>query len=160
MIITPTEISTLARPCYADVAVAEQAIKEVEMFDIKANIGDELYIDITRNPANYTVLLNGGTYIDRCGKTHLFGGLKKTAAYYALGRIIRTGSNTQTRFGFVKKSDDYSEQTSVKERTDAANEVFSIADQLLSECLQYIEQFHCDRKEIVNNRTTFRIIGK
>ena len=43
-LITPTDISTLARPCYADKDIANKAIDEAIDIDIRYLVGDTLFI--------------------------------------------------------------------------------------------------------------------
>lgn len=165
-IITTSEITTLARPCYADSAVAQRAIDEAEIADIRPRIGTALYNALTDERCE--ILLNGGDYADERGKLHSFVGIKTALAYYAYARIVKQGGITVTRFGVVRKDDEYSESAALNDRLAVANDCFAMADEMLLGCLAYIAANPTTFPEVeascgprmTNNRNKYRIIGK
>ena len=65
---------------------------EVEYNDIVQYLGAEFYQELKRNLANYTDLMNGGTYL--CdGVSYEFAGLKTMFCYLLYARYVR-GYNT------------------------------------------------------------------
>lgn len=165
LLITPDEINELARPCSADEDIARRFIEEAEHNDIRPALGDALYIAIATSPDKYDELLNGGLYSDPCGEQRYFPGLKKALAYYAYARIVKSGTNISTRYGFVSKSDDYSHSVEFKERNQAYNDAFSIADHYMKDCLGYIQcrpeafpEYTQDGK-MTANRVRYKVIG-
>lgn len=166
-LISPSEVRELSRPCYADDEIIQICIEEAELLDIKSALGDTLFVRILQNrdTDNLGILIEGGSYYDRCGNKKMFAGLKKATAYYAYARVVKNGNAVQTRFGHVIKSDDYSEPSDLKNRLQAYNDAFSVADQYLKECLNYLianKLLFPEYKgfgRIKNNRVIFKKIG-
>ena len=139
-LITIEELSQYTRKMYPDEDLIPAYIDEAEQIDIKKNIGDELFINLIENKdEKYKTLLEGGEYTTKCGNTKIFKGLKCALSYYVYARIVQFGSEIQTRFGFVGKDDEYSTKVDSKNRYIASNEARNIANQYLSECLEYIQ---------------------
>ena len=46
-IITPDDIRRLARPCDVDREIAERAIEEATLLDIKPKLGEALFVDVS-----------------------------------------------------------------------------------------------------------------
>ncbi|MBR0281249.1 MAG: hypothetical protein IJQ81_06620 [Oscillibacter sp.] len=164
-IITPDDIRKLARPCDVDRDVAERAIEEASLLDIKPKLGEALFVRLVDN-VKYSRLLEGGDYEDADGNVHVFAGLRRALAYYSWGRLVKTATNHLTRFGYVKKNDDYSHATEIKERQIAANDAFSVADGYIQECFVYMAnnpEIFPDYKgngRLRSYRTRTKIIGK
>lgn len=143
----------------------ETYIRESESIDIKAALGDALYLDVKENPEKYELLLDGGTYEDKCGEKKIFMGIKTALAYYTYARIVKNGDGNVTRYGFVHKEDEYSSRPDIKEKVMAYNDAFSIADRYLKECVRFLEEKKDDYPlykgsgKIKANRTVFRILG-
>lgn len=209
-LIDPDDIRKLARPCDVDRDIAERAIEEATLLDIKPKIGEALYVKIAEavptpeptptpepepeptpdpeptpeqeeepgsendseqdsdpepEPGPYDLLLNGGDYTDPNGGVHVFAGLRRALAYYSWGRLVKTGTNHLTRFGYVDKNDDYSHSTEAKERQIAYRDAFSVADEYIQECFVYMQYFPDLFPEYKGNgrlksyRTRTKIIG-
>lgn len=159
------DINELARPCYADVDMVNRGITEACMLDIKPAIGDELYLRLGNDTDTaITTLLNGCEYSSSAGKK-LFSGLKTAMCYYAYARVVRAGNGVQTRFGFVAKTDEHSEQQEYKKQMQAYNEAFAIADAYMVDVLAFLGEKGENYPEfkstkVKNNRIRFKIIGK
>jgi hypothetical protein len=163
-IITPEEIGALARPCTIDEDVAYNYIEEAEMQDIKPIIGDALFFDIADNQSKYEQLLDGGMYENK-GEKRGFAGLKRTLAYYSWARLVKSGINHLTRFGYVAKNDDYSHAVDWKERQAAYNDAYAVADGYMNECLAFLKaqgliNSNENISKISEKRTFFRTIGQ
>lgn len=208
-IIDPDDIRKLARPCDVDRDIAERAIEEATLLDIKPKLGEALYVKIAEaipepeptptpeptpdpeptpepeeenedngdgdeptpdpepepEPGPYDLLLNGGDYTDPNGGVHVFAGLRRALAYYSWGRLVKTGTNHLTRFGYVDKNDEYSHSTEAKERQIAYRDAFAVADEYIQECFVYIQYFPDLFPEYKGNgrlksyRTRTKIIG-
>ena len=207
-LIDPDDIRKLARPCDVDRDIAERAIEEATLLDVKPKIGEALYVKIAEavpvpeptpeptpdpeptpepeeeseeepeveneseqesdpepEPGPYDLLLNGGDYTDPDGNVHVFAGLRRALAYYAWGRLVKTGTNHLTRFGYVDKNDDYSHSTELKERQIAYRDAFAVADEYVQECFVYMRHFPDLFPEYKGNgrlksyRTRTKIIG-
>lgn len=163
-LIKPEEIGDLARPCDVDREIAERAIEEATLLDIKPKLGDELFIRIV-NDVEYSRLLEGGDYEDKNGGKHVFAGLKRALAYYAWGRLVKTGANHLTRFGYVNKNDDYSHAIEAKDRQTAYRDACAVADAYVQECFVYMANFpdifpdYRGNGRLKSYRTRTKIIG-
>lgn len=166
-LITSKEVTLLSRDMssHIDEDKINTYIRESEDIDIKSALGDALFMDLKEHPEKYETLLNGGAYMDRCGETHCFSGLKRTLAYYAYARLVKNADGNLTRFGFVEKGNEYSNNAEFKKQLMAYNDAFSIADTYLKECVMFLTENKKDyplykgNGGIKANRTTFRIIG-
>lgn len=162
------DISRLARPCYADEELVGTCILEAQNIDLRNQLGDALYMAIFNEGATsprIARLLEMQTYNGCCGDNKVSFGLLKALAYYAYARIVKTGSNTQTRYGMVAKTDEYSTNTILKERIAAYEDAFATADSYMAGVLDYIVANNSDYPEYCrggrmnNNRVRFNMIG-
>ena len=166
-LITTLEVADLSRSMsvHVDEDKIETYIRESESIDIKAALGDALYLDVKENPEKYELLLDGGTYEDKCGEKKIFMGIKTALAYYTYARIVKNGDGNVTRYGLMQKEDEYSSRPDIKEKVMAYNDAFSIADRYLKECVRFLEEKNDDyplykgNGKIKANRTVFRILG-
>ena len=164
-LITQNDISVFARPCNCEEDLAKRCINEAQMLDIKNALGDNLYLRLFKIDPDIDFLLSGGEYKDVCGNIRVFAGLKTALCYYAYARIVRAGSGRQTRYGYVEKSGDYSQNADIKMRMQAYNEAFAIADGFMSEVLIYLHNNKTKYPEfknrgLRNNRLNIKKIGK
>lgn len=166
-LITTHDVSSLSRgmSVHVDEDKIETYIRESESIDIKSALGDALYLDVKENPDKYKLLLDGGTYEDKCGEKKIFMGIKTALAYYTYARIVKNGDFNVTRYGLMQKEDEYSSRPDIKEKVMAYNDAFSIADRYLKECVRFLEEKNDDyplykgNGKIKANRTVFRILG-
>lgn len=101
-LVTTDEVAGLSRgmSTHIEENKVEIYIRESENIDIKAALGDALFLDIKENPLKYEFLLNGGRYELKNGDVRLFAGIKTALAYYTYARIVKNGDGNVTRFGF------------------------------------------------------------
>lgn len=144
MLITINEAKTLARPINAKVSDDKilAYIRECESQYIKVALGDDLYNDLrVASPSGYDdkqlLLMNGGTYTNKCGKTRIFDGLKVALAYYVYAKNVMSGDVESTRYGMVVKEDTYSSHINNKDRATCYNEALQVADSYLADCVVY-----------------------
>ena len=78
-------------------------IDDSEFLDVRPLLGSKLFRAISKNPENFTELLEGGEYNHK-ENTYDNPGLKKVICLFAYARYIMFGSFTDTAFGFVQKS--------------------------------------------------------
>lgn len=162
LLVTQDDINTDARPCKAQQELADRCIEEAQMLDIKPAIGDAVYLRLfNTSDADAMLLWNGGTYT--CGSTtRIFAGLRKALLYYAYARIVRASGGVVTRFDFVVKRDAYSESAELKERTQAYQEAFAIADGYKADALAFLRDSgrFTTATKMSNNRLKIRSIGR
>jgi hypothetical protein len=180
-LITKQDITQYARPCNADDALVNRCIEEAELFDLRVNIGDELYMELQDaikkhqygtftdtfdesfdRASRIAFLYSGGKYQDRDGAWHMFIGVRSALCYYAYARIVRSGSGTQTRFGYVSKEDSYSSHASAADRVQAYNGAFELADAYMIEARRFIREMcpELQQRPMKNNRVKLHVIGK
>lgn len=166
-LITTKEVSYLSRDMssHIDEDKINIYIRESEDIDIKSALGAALFMDLKEHPEKYETLLNGGLYTDRCGETHSFSGLKRTLAYYTYARLVKNADGNLTRYGFVEKDSEYSNNVEFKKQLMAYNDAFSIANTYLKECVMFLTENKKDYPLYKGNggikakRITYRIIG-
>ncbi len=159
-LITPNDISALARPCYADVEIANKAIDEAIDIDLRYLVGDSLFEKLITSTD--VVLLNGGKYEYLPGKKRIIGGLRKAIAYLAYSRVVKFGNALPTRFGTMQNNDQYSVKAEQKERQMIIEDTYNIGLRYVNEVLAYVERGDkCgDNSPVQGKRRVFKIIGR
>lgn len=156
LLITPMEVSMLARPCYADEQKVMRYISEAEQNNVKTILGDDLFLRLKAGEEK--LLLNGGTY-ERNGKRYQLNGVKKALAYYTYSRLIESSSVDITRQGAVNRRSEFADEASRDEKLSASRETYAIADRYMDECLLYING-KCSDNTTNSRRTKIKVIGK
>ena len=116
-LITPSEISSLAREVFIDDSKANRFIDEAEEMDVRPVLGSKMLNYIRENVSTLGDLMNGTTYTFK-DLTYTFKGLKTAIAYYAYARLIVGGDIEVTRSGMRSRDSDYSHLDYIK-RTEA-----------------------------------------
>lgn len=169
-LITPDDVQLLSRnsSCLNPKDV-NTYIEEAEQLDLKPAMGTALYMRLLNNTGNAQenrVLLYGGEYTTPCGDIAMFAGVRKALAYYVYGRIVKNGGRTATRYGYVEKQGDYSNQVDYRERLNMANDATLVADSYMKETLNYIEssglypEYKSCHGGMKNRRVTIKVIGE
>lgn len=162
-LIKPSDVQYYARPCDMDEAIVERAIEEAEQLDIKPKIGDALFMRMIGTPVER--LIAGGEYTDISGNARHFTGLRQALAYYTWARLVKTGANRLTRFGYVQKRDEHSHASELRERQASYNDAFAVADGYMNDCLTFLMSAPGDFPDytlkgcVKANRTKFKVIG-
>lgn len=163
-LITPSEISSLAREVFIDDTKATRFIVEAEEMDVRPVLGDKMLAYIRDNIAQLSDLLNGTTYVYK-DATYTFSGLKKAVAYYTYARLIVGGDIEVTRSGMRSRDSDYSHQAPLQERQQVSRECSAIADHHINQVLDYIKRSatlaeYLERSRRADSqRTQCKIIG-
>lgn len=134
-LITPEEISTLARPCYADEEKALAYIVEAEQNNIKPAIGDDLFIQLKEG--GQTFLLEGGIY-ERNGKRYELNGIKKALAYFVISRLYESSTVELTRQGVVNRRSEFSDNADERDIISVSRETYAIANRYMEEIERYL----------------------
>lgn len=134
-LITPAEISTLARPCYADEEKALAYIVEAEQNNIKPAIGDDLFIQLKEG--GQTFLLEGGIY-ERNGKRYELNGIKRALAYFVISRLYESSTTELTRQGVVNRRSEYSDNADERDIISVSRETYAIANRYMEEIERYL----------------------
>ena len=93
--------------------VLNQHILDAQFIDVQKLLGADFYNDLIRNytDSKYTTLLDGEDYTYQ-SVTYTLIGLKAVIIHYAYSRYILAGSQTDTPFGYVEKTNDNSQSVS------------------------------------------------
>lgn len=154
LLITPEEISLLARPCHVDEQKAIAYIVEAELNNIKPALGDDLFLRLKRGENR--LLLEGGEY-ERDGKLYYIAGVKRALAYYVYSRLLESGSVDLTRQGVVNRRSEFSDEADEREKISVSRETYTIADRYMQEIAQYIGG--CGEATETSQRTRMKLIG-
>lgn len=154
LLITPEEISLLARPCHVDEQKAISYIVEAELNNIKPALGDDLFLRLKRGENR--LLLEGGEY-ERDGKLYYIAGVKRALAYYVYSRLLESGSVDLTRQGVVNRRSEFSDEADEREKISVSRETYTIADRYMQEIAQYIGG--CGEATETSQRTRMKLIG-
>ena len=161
--ITRADIDAECRPCTAELELVNRCIEEAQNLDIIPAIGADWWLRVLNRETDTTAqqLWDGGLYVDKDGKNHIFAGLKKALLYYSYARIVRNSGGVSTRFDFVVKADQYSDSADLQAKVQAYNEAFATADGYKAQCLLFInEGCVCGTgRKLVNNRLAIKKIG-
>ncbi|WP_370861383.1 DUF6712 family protein [Parabacteroides faecis] len=142
-------VKTTVRPMSTHVEVEKILvyIDESQQQDIKNALGDNLFIDLLRyvnrserEPANdaYDNLLHGGIYKNG-NDEFIFSGLEKALKYFVYARLVKHGDRNLSRVGLMQNQSEYSSHAELKEKQEEYKEAFSIAEELMNDCLRYIK---------------------
>lgn len=124
-----------------DISKIEQYIEAAQEFDLKEIICREFYFDILKNyqEDKYQKLIHGDTYDDG-DMTVEFKGLKPVIAFFAYARYILFGNVQDTGFGFVQKTNEFSEPIQEKQKKDMRTLAIQDAMKYWKECLLYLNK--------------------
>lgn len=100
-----------------------QHISDAQFIDIQKLLGVDFYNDLIRNStdAKYQTLLNGGEYTYQ-SNTYTNVGLKSVIVFYAYSRYILAGSQTDTPFGYVQKTNQNSQEVPQAQKRDISKQ--------------------------------------
>ena len=121
----------------------EMLQKEVEQNDLQLYLGFEFYQELQRNTANYSLLLNGGTYY-QSGVAYRFAGLKNVCSYLLYARYIRQSYLQDTFSGFVAHTGNDFQRVSSEELRNQESRNKEIAGTYWDECLRYLYTLNLD----------------
>lgn len=142
-------VKTTIRPMstHVDVEKILVYIDESQQQDIKNALGDNLFIDLLRyvnreegSPVNdaYENLLYGGIYKNG-NDEFIFSGLEKALKYFVYARLVKHGDRNLSRVGLMQNQVEYSSHAELKEKQEEYKDAFSIAEELMNDCLRYIK---------------------
>ena len=120
----------------------------------------------TDNIDPYLTLLEGGRWVDSCGRRRLLSGVKTALAYYALARLTRDGNIQASTYGAVVKDDQYSQEPERSERQRQYRELFATADTIMSNVMEYLRDSaaiipeYCAVTSHKSTRNSIKIIGR
>lgn len=108
--------------------VLNQFIDDAHFVDLRPLLGDEFYNDLMRNYTSvaYQTLLKGGDYVYG-GTTYTNYGLIPVLVHYAHSRYVLYGSQIDTPFSFVEKTNDNSQIVSLNSKKSTAKNSEQIA---------------------------------
>ncbi|MGL5233753.1 MAG: hypothetical protein ACRC8Z_03220 [Empedobacter falsenii] len=122
------------------------AINESETFDLVPLFCFDFVSDVLRHwtdtSGKYYDLINGGNYTDDSGRTHQNLGLKKVWIYYAYARYVLINQINDTANGTVRKQNEWSVPTPLKEVNDISNKYRNMGKY----AFESVQEYLCTKK--------------
>lgn len=125
--------------------------KMASEFDVRAFLGDELYIalldDIAASPSldTYSDLYNGSTYTYQ-NKRYRHEGIIAMLAHFTNARYIEQANVTSTKYGLKQKENDWSTTPSEKTISRMINQARSIAIAYQERVKRYLDHHSTETK--------------
>lgn len=125
-----------------DVELIEQYIQEAQDIDLKEIVCREFYYDLLKNfqLSEYQKLIHGETYTDADGNVIEYKGIKAVLVYFAYARYILRGHITDTPFGVVQKTNEFSQPVSSAEKREVRDRSRIDAMLYWDEVKKYLDQ--------------------
>lgn len=142
--------------------VLNMHITDAQFVDVQKLLGMDFYNDIVRNPATTenAALLDGGDYTFQ-SITYTNVGLKAVIVFYAYGRYVLEGSQTDTPFGHVIKTSENSIPVDILERKTKYKTNQQIAFNYWENVIQFLDRNATDyplwENSCITQRSNFRI---
>lgn len=131
-------IGDVARHC--NLEKLSIAIEEAKTFDLTPLFCFGFINDVLNHwdKPEYSTLVNGGAYTDKLGKEQYNLGIKRLWVYYAYARYILINGYNDTANGIVKKEQNFSLPTPLKELTDYSNKYRNMGKKAYAGILNYL----------------------
>ena len=139
-----------------DTQVFDTAINDAQILDIQPILGSAFYLDVVLNgltspiPSAYSLLLSGTDYVNDCGDTVRFYGLKVMITHFATARLMENLNNFYTRAGAKFKNTNQSQTINTKDLQSWINNSKSKAIAYQEGLMDYLKE----------NESTFTIWSK
>lgn len=181
-LITPAEFAQLARPVsvHLDENEVQAFINECEQVFIipaigygnfKAAVTDTEWDSTFDETFQPSIAISGGEWT--CNRANVCGcdtaaetleycvGLKTTLAYFVYAKIARADGAIYSRAGYMRHDDQYAQHVD-DSKLKQYNDVMSIAERYLGECLRYIKYHTVDKKikPVHGTRARIHAIGE
>lgn len=142
-------------------------IRETEELDIIPLLGVDEYDRLADEHTELTdaekLLLSGGTWIDGCGTSQRFAGLKAAEAYIVFARFIKTHPLQVTPYGVVVKDGEDSVAASAQSIMSVSKDSEKIGRQYLADAIKYWHYVSgtpsCGKGHIPASRPKFVAVG-
>lgn len=180
-LITPAEFAELARPVsiHLDENEVQAFINECEQMYIipaigygnfKAAVTETAWDDTFDETFKPATVINGGEWMlerenvcpcDKAGKELQYCvGLKSALAYFVYAKIARADGAIYSRAGFMQHDDQYAHHGD-DSKLKQYNDVMTIAETYLGDCLRYIKYHSVDKviKPVHGTRARIHAIG-
>ncbi len=138
------------------------SIIEAQDFDVKPVLGSAFFYLVNSNyntspvPVIYSLLVEGGTYLDCNGDTVAFAGLAKALKYYALARFRKKQIVNDTNFGVVIKRDNYSDSLDFKTLMTTVDDARATGGGYIQEVLTFLNANLADYPLFKNGESNIR----
>lgn len=144
--ITQEDIKIVRPTANLDDARIEPYILEAQRFQLKPLLNDALFYDFLKNFDNdnsqynkYRDLLNGKEWTYK-GKPIYFDGIKPFLCYHTLAKFVVSNPINITRFGVVKKTNNFSEPVSSAEIKFFLDDMKSNASSCESQIIKFLTE--------------------
>lgn len=126
----------------------------LENWNVSETIPNPDFVDVETTPEisptiqnpefeKYQKIICGGNYIDEAGKMHQNLGFKKVWIYYSYARYVLINQINDTANGTVRKQNEWSVPTPLKEVTDISNKYRNMGKYAFESVMDFL----CENKE-------------
>lgn len=140
MLITKSDITHRQISVNTKDSDIDQHIEDAERLDLRPLLGEEFYQAISVNSdGTYDDLLNGSTY-SHDSKDYSQPGLKRVLEDYTYSRHILFGSQKDTSFGLVEKSNQDSSHIEWQQKKTRSQQIKESAFQLWKDVERFLNR--------------------
>lgn len=126
---------------HVDEKEIETFIEECEQLFIIPAIGSDMFLMLVGESLddNQSLLLEGGEYVDKAKKKHVFKGIRHALAYFVYAKMAKNDGAMVSRSGFIQHNDEYAARMDDKNRVNRYNDLMNVAESYLSGALEFLK---------------------
>lgn len=126
---------------HVDAEEVETFIEECEQLFIIPAVGSDMFLKLVGDSLdeNQSLLLEGGEYVDKVQKKHVFKGIRYALAYYVYAKMAKNDGAMISRSGFMQHNDEYAARLDDKNRVNKYNDLMNVAESYLSGALEFLK---------------------
>lgn len=126
---------------HVDEEEVDTFIEECEQLFIIPAVGSDMFLRLVGEDLdeNLSLLLEGGEYVDKAQKKHVFKGIRYALAYFVYAKMAKNDGSMLSRAGFLQPQDEYAARMDDKNRINRYNDLMNVAESYLSGSLEYLK---------------------
>lgn len=126
---------------HVDAEEVETFIEECEQLFIIPAVGPDMFLKLVGESLdeNQSLLLEGGEYVDKVQKKHVFKGIRYALAYFVYAKMAKNDGAMISRSGFMQHNDEYAARLDDKNRVNKYNDLMNVAESYLSGALEFLK---------------------
>lgn len=126
---------------HVDAEEVETYIDECEQLFIIPAVGSDMFLMLLGESLDekQLLLLEGGEYVDKWQKKHVFKGIRYALAYFVYAKMAKNDGAMVSRSGFLQHNDEYAARLDDKNRVNKYNDLMNVAESYLSGALEFLK---------------------
>ncbi len=126
---------------HVDEEEVDTFIEECEQLFIIPAVGSDMFLRLVGEDLdeNLSLLLEGGEYVDKAQKKHVFKGIRYALAYFVYAKMAKNDGAMISRSGFMQHNDEYAARMDDKNRVNKYNDLMNVAESYLSGALEFLK---------------------